>query len=117
MPRFDPSAFPEDTMKGIRRSLLVDSDGADLGTLPVNVAGNSFETFEGTGTGSNETKTFSAATKSVSLANDGTTDMSFKFDAADTFSTLLAGETLAVEVATLTVIINTTVAYRIWGTL
>ena len=91
------------------------SQGTDIVNVAVSFEGDTFEIFEGTGTGSNETKTFSWKTKSIMIANDGATDLTFKFTSADSFSTLLAGESLDIDFGTTTVIINTSVDYRIWG--
>ena len=74
-----------------------------------------FEPFEGTVTTAT-TLTFARKSRKIVITNDhGTNDLSYKFNASETYATLHGTETLSLEFWTKTIFIDgNNVPYRIW---
>ena len=74
-----------------------------------------FESLEGT-VSSETTLTLNRRSRKISISNDSSTlDLSFKFNASESFGTLKPTETVSLYIRTNEVIINGGgVAYRIW---
>lgn len=81
-----------------------------------NSSYSNFKAFEGT-TSTAVTLTFDWRPRSLTITNDSAnTELQFKFNAGEDYATLKAGETVAPDIITRTVYLNSTGAdYRVWG--
>ena len=76
---------------------------------------SNFKAFEGT-CNTVTTLTFDWRPRSLTISNDGSTDLQFKFNSGEDYATLKAGETVAPDIITRSVYINSSgTNYRVWG--
>ena len=74
-----------------------------------------FKAFEGS-LSTAVTLTFDWRPRSLTIVNDGNADLQFKFNSGEDYATLKAGETVAPDIITRSVYLNSTgTSYRVWG--